>query len=321
MMVYVDKFGGGNSNYYWLESFEKITEVSSFNIRKYSSKYIFEKILEIKPNHIHFGGSVKRERFFPVEYVKKIRERFKNVKITFFYGDAYYFPYQRNIIPYIDKLFISHIPSDICSDKVIFQPCPTNLKKSNLKFDKIYEVSFIGNNYSKNRLKDLKKISEVCNLTVFGNGWEKTGLKYEERISFEEFPKVVEKSMFCLGNTLYMFCEWSGARICEYYKKPLSDILCHDERCVNYKSLNCYFSNRVMNLCGCGGSILLFYSEGLDKIFTDRKNIIFFKNLEDLRKKIDYYKNNLQLLENIGSEAYELSRKYIFDVVAKKILS
>jgi len=314
-MIYVDRFRKGNSNYYWLESFKKIIpNVISFNLGKQlPAKKVFERILEIKPKHIHFGGSVKKEKLFPVKYVKKLKNVLKNVKITFFYGDAYYFSYQRNIIPYIDKLIITHRPCDITSDKVIYQPCPTKLKKFDLKLEKIYEITFIGNNYSKDRLRDLKKISEICDLTVFGSGWEKTGLKYEKRISFEDFPKVVGKSKFCLGSTLFMFCEWGGKGDC---KK-----LCHNEKCINYKPMCGYFSNRVMNLCGSGGSVLLFQSKGLDEIFTDRDNILFFKDLKHLKNLINKYKNRDDELKKIGESAYSLSRNYTFDKLAELILS
>jgi len=314
-MVYVDKFGGGNSNDYWLESFKNISDVISFDIRIFSPIQIFERILEIKPKHIHFGGSVKMERFFPVEYIKKLKDILKNVKITFFYGDAYYFPYQRNIIPYIDRLIITHIPCDILSDKVRFSPCPTILNPLKINRKKIYEVSFIGNNYSENRLEDLNKISKICNLTVFGKDWETTGLKNEKNVSFEQFPEVVAQSKFCLGSTLFTPCFWSGILPCVKKEKTVRDGLCHDKCCVDYKEMYGYFSNRVMNLCACRASVLLLQSEGLNEVFTDRDNILFFKDLEHLKNLI----NEDDELEKIGESAYRLSRNYTFDKLAELI--
>jgi len=320
-MIYVDKFGGGNSNDYWLESFRKIIpSIISIDIRKHSAQYILERILEIKPKHIHFGGSVKMERIFPSVYIKELKDRLKNVKITFFYGDGYYFPYQRNIIPYIDKLIITHKPCDIISDKVGFSPCPTILDPPKINRKKIYEVSFIGNNYSKDRLEDLNKISEICDLTVFGKNWESTELKSKKSVSFEQFPEVVSQSKFCLGSTLFNPCLWSGSNSCAKEIKIVEDRLCHDIHCVDYKEMYGYFSNRIMNLCACRASVLLLQTKGLDKIFTDMDNILFFKDLKHFKNLINEYKNRDNELKKIGESAYSLSRNYTFDKLVELLL-
>jgi hypothetical protein len=321
-MIYVDRFGGGTSGKYWLESFRKIVgDVEVITIGKTRPEKILERILQKKPKYLHFGGSVKREGLFPVRYVETIRKELPKTRFTFFYGDPYYFSYQRKIIPHIDKLIITHKPSDIDSDKVEFLPCPTVLSSQRLEMKKIYEVSFVGNNYSLDRCNDLIKISRVCDLTVFGNGWENTGLKFRKRVSFDQFPKIVGQSKFCLGTTLFVPCVWSGPKVCELgEKKVLEDRLCHDERCLNYKSKYGYFSNRVMNLCGCGACILILSSDGLRDIFTNEVDIMFFDNLEHLRSLVLHYKNNVEKLVEIGSNAHKLSRKYTFDRLARRLL-
>ena len=255
-----------------------------------------------------------------MEYIKKLKDELKNVKITFFYGDAYYFSYQRNIIPYIDKLIITHKPCDILSDKVRFSPCPTILNPPKINRKKIYEVSFIGNNYSKNRLEDLNKISKKCDLTVFGKDWENTGLKNETSVSFEQFPEVIAQSKFCLGSTLFTPCLWSESNSCAKKKKIVEDRLCHDKHCVDYKEMFGYFSNRVMNLCACRASVLLLQSEGLDEVFTDKDNILFFKDLKHFKNLINEYKNKDDELKKIGESAYILTRSYTFDKLVELIL-
>lgn len=317
-MIYVDNFTNTNSNKFWLNAFKKyISNIVSYDIIKIKSKKILEKILLDKPTHIHFGGSVKNDKKFPSKNIIEIRKNLPNVKITFFYGDVYYFYYHRNIIKYIDKLFMSHIPIDIKTDKIEFTPCATSLNQRPINNKKFYEVSFIGNNYSKYRLDNLKEISEVCDLTVIGKNWENSGLKFEKSISYEEFPKIVSRSKFCLGSTLYTPCEFNSSS-CGY--KIGSTKLCHDENCLGYRNKRGYFSNRVMNLCACGGCVLHIFNEEMEKIFENETNILFFNNLEHLKKIIKIYKNNLDKLLEISRDAYNLSRNYTFEKIAKKII-
>lgn len=322
-MIYVDRFAGGNSNYYWLESFKKfVPQVENIQIGIGSEK-IVKRILEVKPDHIHFGGSVKREFLFPIDCLKELKEKLEGVRITYFYGDGYYFTYQREIVKYIDKLLITHMPSDLRQySNVEFVPCPSDLSPDKISRDKIYEVTFIGNNYSNERVDDLKRVSKLCDLTIFGNGWKGLELKCAGTLKYEDFPEVVSKSLFCLGSTSYTPCEWGGEGTCELGGESLvlESKLCCDERCVNYKSKYGYFSNRVMNLCACSGCVLLYYSEGLEEVFKDGVDVLFFRNLEELKDKIDYFKKNIDALKMIRNNAYKISRKYTFDNLVKRLL-
>lgn len=321
-MIYVDRFAGGNSNYYWLESFKKfVPQVENIQIGIGSEK-IVKRILEVKPDHIHFGGSVKRSHLFPIIYLEKIRKELDDVRITYFYGDGYYFTYQREIVKYIDKLLISHMPSDLKGySNVEFVPCATSLDSYKIEDTILYEVSFIGNNYSNERVDDLKRVSKLCDLTIFGNGWKGLGLKCVGTLKYEDFPEVVSKSLFCLGSTSYTPCEWGGEGTCELGETiSLESKLCCDEKCANYKSKYGYFSNRVMNLCACSGCVLLYYSEGLEEVFKDSVDILFFRNLEELKDKIDYFKKNIDDVKMIRKNAYKISRKYTFDNLVKRLL-
>ena len=222
-------------------------------------------------------------------------------------------------MPYIDKLYISHLPSLFQSDKLTFQPCPTNLDKLDAPLPKKYEMSFIGSNYSADRLKSIKQIANICNVTVFGGRWENFGIKIGGRIAFEEFPKVVAESHFCLGSLPFMFCEWSGNHHCLYNKTKVKG-LCIDESCSDYSPKHGYFSNRVMNLCGSGGAVLMYNSKGIDDIFTDGHDAIFYKDLNDLSAKINHYRKNLGELQEIGHNAYITSKKHTFNIVAQSII-
>lgn len=311
-MIYVDDFTHDNSNKYWLDAFKKyIPNIIHYDIIKKDPKQILVEILLKEPDHIHFGGSIKNEKKFPIKYIHRLKEHLPNTKITFFYGDAYYSNYHRDIIKYIDKLFISHKPNDI-KDKIEYMPCPTYMDSTSTDKEKIYEVSFIGNNYSDDRLKDLKKISKICDLTVIGKNWENTGLKFRNFVSYKNFSDIVSKSKFCLGSTLYIPCEWNSSSCSPKTK------LCHNKNCSKYRSEYGYFSNRIMNLCGCSGCVLHIYGEGLDKIFTDTINIIFFDNLKNLKEKIQNYSLNDTI--KIGKNAYNLSRNYTFNKISEKII-
>ena len=311
-MIYVDDFTHNNSNGYWLDAFRKYSSnVLRCDVIAKKPNQILKEILINEPSHIHFGGSIKSEKRFPYKYIHDIRKNLPKTKITFFYGDAYNLNYHRNIIRYIDKLFITHKPNDI-KNKIEYIPCPTSLDSENSENKKIYEVSFIGNNYSEYRLNDLKKISKICDLTVIGNNWENTGLKFKKSISYKNFPEVVSKSKFCLGSTLYVPCEWNS--LC-----GVNTRLCHDKTCSKYEHKYGYFSNRVMNLCGCSGCVLHINGKGMDEIFKNEFNILLFNSIEHLKDMIKTF--NINDTTKIGKNAYNLSRNYTFEIIAKKIIS
>jgi hypothetical protein len=88
----------------------------------------------------------------------------------------------------------------------------------------------------------------------------------------------------------------------------------------NYPS---YWSDRVYETMGRGGFIIHPYIEGMEKEFTDRKNIVFYEynNFEQLKKLIDYYLKNDKEREAIRVAGHKLVKeKYTYKNRWKSIL-
>lgn len=66
-----------------------------------------------------------------------------------------------------------------------------------------------------------------------------------------------------------------------------------------YPSDSNYWSNRVYIITGHGGFLLHPYCEGLTKEYTDGENIVFYRDLDDLHQKIDYYLRSKHKREKI----------------------
>ncbi len=319
-LVYVDGFGKGASGGYWLMAFkEHFHQVATLNV--YSRRpeiEVFNYILKENPTHVHFGGSVKGEKFISYKHLKELRDKIPNIRITFFYGDAYHSLYHKEVAKWVDKIIMSHRPSYEVSN-FEYCPCPTSLNPQKINSSKLYDVAFIGNRYIKEREDDLRRISEFCKLKVFGKGWVDSGFDWGGYVAFEEFPKVIAESKFSLGTTLYNPCEYGGWHRC-VKRNASASRLCHVMTCKDYREKWGYFSNRVMNLFACRACVLMLYSEGLDELFTDGENIIFFKDINELKEKIELYKDDLPKLEEIGENAYKLSREYSFEGLVRRLL-
>ena len=97
--------------------------------------------------------------------------------------------------------------------------------------------------------------------------------------------------------------------------------LCHVTSCKDYTEKWGYFSNRVMNLMACRAVVLMLNSKGLEEIFSDGENIILFNNLDELKEKVELYRDNIPKLAEIGENAYKLSRDYSFEALVRRLLS
>lgn len=76
-----------------------------------------------------------------------------------------------------------------------------------------------------------------------------------------------------------------------------------------------YWSDRVYETLGRGGFIIHPHVPGLEKEFTDKKNIVFYQygNFDQLKKLIDYYLENEDEREKIRIAGHELvKQKYTY---------
>jgi hypothetical protein len=80
-----------------------------------------------------------------------------------------------------------------------------------------------------------------------------------------------------------------------------------DTLCINFDYPD-YWSDRIYETLGRGGFLIHPYIKGLEKEFTDKKNIVFYKygNFEQLKELIDYYIKNDEEREEIRKAGHEL---------------
>jgi len=67
-----------------------------------------------------------------------------------------------------------------------------------------------------------------------------------------------------------------------------------------FNNFKYYSSERLMNYMSCGTFTLSSYSPGLDKIFTDKKEVVFFRSPGECLEYIDYYLKNDKVRELIA---------------------
>jgi len=138
-------------------------------------------------------------------------------------------------------------------------PCsvmPVNLTRNQI--GEKYDVSFVGGRkYDRSKyISDILSKNLLAN--VFGDGWEDFGGKY---ISFSEMIDVFQKSKINLNftKTEHGKFGWKG---------------------------------RMLQICGSGGFLLTEPFPGIENYFKVGKEIVCFKDSEELVSKIRYYLNH-----------------------------
>jgi hypothetical protein len=82
----------------------------------------------------------------------------------------------------------------------------------------------------------------------------------------------------------------------------------------------CYYSNRIPMLCGYRGLILQQYFNNIEKFFTNDE-LIIFKNINELKNKLNLLINNIDLQNKYRENAFKKSQLYSFDNYILKIIN
>lgn len=265
-VLYLDLFRPENSNLYWLRAFKRLAEVDTFDIRENFAE-LKDRIRVFHPDHIHLGGSVKHGMVKP-ELLQEMKDLL-GCSISVFYGDAAYSDYHAELSRVVDRIYITnktHI--QINSEKGLgnfsYLPCPTDPEVFKaVPAEKTYDLLFIGNNNNDSRLDLLKRLGEKFNLAVAGANWEETGLQALPSAYGEHFSGVCAKAKILLG-------------------------LVGDE----WKHLEAYFSNRLVNVLATGSFLIQTYTPGLEEVFTNREHLVWYQNEAELFDLIGYYVHN-----------------------------
>ena len=174
-----------------------------------------------------------------------------------------------------------------------YLPCPTEPQIFRYyPAETKYDLLFIGGSQGSYRRPLLKRIAKRFDLIVAGTGWEGTGFHY--------LPAIYGKGFSVL---------------CGQAKISLS---------FNSKAgliLDGYFSNRLPNLLASRAFVIQTYSKGLEKIFGNRKHLVWFKSESELFSLLDYYLKQPKEREKIAKRGQkEILAKYTFDHHVRKMI-
>ncbi|MDC3030222.1 glycosyltransferase [Candidatus Pelagibacter sp.] len=261
----------------------RINERMLYEIKKNK----FQKIIIVQPFNIY--GST----------LKEIKKKYKNIEIIALFIDPFlhnnYFTL--NLIfslQYFDKIiyrqpynerFLQYLNSNF---KIRCFPGINIIKKKIKKIKYKYDVSFIGT-YENERYRLLSYLSKNgIKVTIFGNGWEN------------------------INSTKYLIIKKKPIYGKEFYKTILSSkinisFLRRDNKDV--------YNSKTVEILAAGGFMLSQHSKFIEKIFKDKKDLIFFKvdNEINLLNKVKFYLDNSKLREKIKKNSLKKVNSGLFN--------
>lgn len=282
--------------YFQLKKHSK--EIISFDVRfnyfKYGKDEMNRMFLELiekeKPDMIFFW--VRNDEFY-LNTLLKIKEISPNTKTIIYLGDddaafetfsRYYVLFldyamvaQRKYLQEYKKDKLNNIVFSIGFDADYFKP---------IKLKKEYDVTFIGHPKTResDRYEFLKFLKEKgVNLVLFGWGWDNyPEFKdiYKGPLDSEEMVKVLNKSKInlCFSKN--------------HFGVP-------------------HIKAKLFEGDACKSFVLTEYCDEYPHLFKVNKEIVMFKDREDLLNKINYYLKNEKEREKIAQAAYsKVVKKY-----------
>ena len=287
-----DKKDSSHQNYY-LQLKKLFGRTIIFDPLKIMNSYGHKKMQEIflslikkeKPEYVFLNG---RRDELTIETIEKIKKISLNTKIIGTSGDddKDFEPLKRYHALFMDCTLIHQVNylKNYYKDgiKNVYPAVGINteiFKPMNL--EKIYDVTFMGN-ATEERIKTIRfLIKNGINLKIVGGRWN----------NYPEFKE------FCLG-----------------YLSPEEAVKIINQTKINLAlSKNKYgkasFKWRVFEIAACKSFSLVDYFDKYSKYFKNNKEMIMFKNEQDLLKKINYYLLHEKEREEIAENSYKKAIK------------
>lgn len=257
----------------------------------------FLKLIEKeKPDYVFMF--IRGSEFY-LETLLKIREISPKTKVFSFSGDEdnAFEMFSRYLILFVDyglispERFVSEYKKDGIKN-VFFIVGLNNHFFKPLKLEKKYDVTFVGIDKA-DRYEFIKFLKESgIKISLFGWNWSKyPEFKdiYRGALDSEEMVKITNQSKINLS-----------------FSKSTDGTL--------------HPTTRLYEAGACKSFVLSEYCEDNLKLFKNGKDIIMFKDKEDLLKKIEYYLKNEKEREKIADAAYKkVIKNYTFDLALKEI--
>ena len=251
---------------------------------RYGKKVMNQKFIEIlkkeKPDYIMLF--LIWDEFYP-ETLVRIKEILPNVKVVQWNGDDD-IKFDNYTIPYsaiIDYQFISQLQFTKKYDEYLlpwFDMLGADIEKFRpLRLNKRYDVAFVGTPKGE-RLEYVRYLLQKgVKFVLGGGGWKdypEFKDKYIGQVPDEEFIKLINETKI---------------NIC--FSK-------------NYFSVP-HVLERSLQVNACKAFALTGYAPGYFHKFTEKKDIVTFKNKEELLEKINYYLVHEKEREKIAESAYK----------------
>jgi len=248
-----------------------------------------------QPKFILFFGTYTE---FDVHTIKEINTIAPQTKTIMFFGDddVQFGPMSRYYAKFVDYVLVGQTQymdkykTDGLHNAFELSGVSLDTYKP-IKRDKIYDATLIGT-IIPNRVELVRfLLKNGVNIRLWGHGWQ----DYPEfkriwggPVDFEDFLRITSESKINLSLTL------------SRYGVP-------------------HIKGRVFEIAACKSFQLVGYFEEYLKYFKEGKDIVMFKDNNDLLEKIKYYLAHEQEREKIAHNMYETAVKKcdLFDIYAK----
>jgi len=306
-----------------------------FKKKKYSSYYdnIVKGIIEFGlPNEIFYIEYDSNSNF--VKLNQKINNYFKNNKVSIFILLSYYFIDPSILQKYKNKIYRIRIDGD---DGIIFNHYSrwysqifdlnittsliahqkykslglnsilyaNNLDLKSFNFKELsssfykYDISFVGLTNSIHRTHYLDYIKKNSfELVIFGEGTKNGKLSISEKYSTYRKSKINLNfsKVFNFDNSLLA------------YEPDLNN--------------NTTMQGRIFEVLSAGGFLLSEYSPSIEYFFEIDKDLVVFRDEEEMIKKIQYYLDNTQEREKIAKNGrLKFQNNYAYSVYTPKFIN
>jgi len=271
---------------------------------------LLETVEEEKPDICFF---VLLKGFLEKEIVRKITEKDEITTLNWFTDDHWAFDnFSRHWAPFFNWAVTTDLNSFSRYKKIGYK----NIIKSQWGFNhflckplnlpKIYDVSFVGQPHG-NRKQIIKKLGKAgIKVECFGNGWPRG------KVFLEDATKIFSQTKINLNfaNSSVKIDPKHIAGL--FFEKRIDKLIKADNPknwIDNIKSLLAgrkkQIKDRNFAVPACGSFLLTDYMEDLEEYYEIGKEIICYKDIEDLVAKIKYYLERDKEREAIAGAGYE----------------
>ncbi len=224
-----------------------------------------------------------------------------------------YFKNYKSIYSY-DPLDIDYLKGKYSIDNVHYLPftAAEELYNDVEKYEKIYDICFVGVG-SDNRSFLLEQVARYCiknnkTMVVYGQFWRFRPFYHKLRYKYKFKKNYPYLYKFIVNKFI------QPRKVAEVYKQS--------RICLNINQLKQGAANsRAFEILATQGFQIIDYNEHLAALFEDKKDLVMYKDSDELIQLIDYYLKNDGEREQIAQNGYEKVQKNFLLKETVKVLN